>query len=48
MGDINVVPEILEIRWKAFEESRKNKVKIVMNERRKVIEENKRENGNFS
>ena len=38
MGDINVSNEILEIRWNAFEENRKKKVKAVMDQRRKIIE----------
>jgi len=39
MGDINIAPEVLEIRWNAFEEKRKDKVKAVMDERRVVIEQ---------
>lgn len=39
MGDINVAPDVLELRWKAFEENRKKKVANVMEERRNVIEE---------
>lgn len=39
MGDINVAPEVLEIRWRAHEENRKKKVAKVMEERRNVIEQ---------
>lgn len=39
MGNINVKPEIMDIRWKAYEDARKKKVAIVMDERRKVIDE---------
>jgi len=39
MGNINIKPEIMDIRWKAYEDARKKKVAIVMDERRKVIDE---------
>lgn len=39
MGDINIAPDVLELRWKAFEGNRKKKVTKVMDERRKVIDE---------
>lgn len=34
MGDINVAPDILNIRWKAFEDSRKTMISKVMKERK--------------
>ncbi len=39
MGDINVSPDVLEIRWKAHEKGRKEIVEKLMTERNKVIAE---------
>lgn len=45
MGDINVAPDVLELRWKAYEENRKKKIGHVMEERRNVIQESSQGNG---
>lgn len=47
MGDINIRPEVLDIRWNAFEKKRKEKVKAVMDERRVVIDQMSNKNGNY-
>ena len=39
IGDMNIDKDILEIRWKAYEDKRKKKINNVMAERKKVIEE---------
>ena len=38
-GDLSVSPDVLQIRWKAYEENRKIKVKKVMEERRNVVKD---------
>ena len=40
-GDVNIRDEVLKMRWKAYETARKQKVKNVMDERRKVVSESK-------
>ncbi|CAI2359110.1 unnamed protein product [Moneuplotes crassus] len=40
MGDLQVTKEVLDIRWNAYEDNRKNKINKVMDERRKIIEKN--------
>ena len=39
IGDLYIDNDILQVRWKAHEEKRKRKIKNVMLERKKVIEE---------
>lgn len=39
MGDMNITKEVLEIRWKAYEEKRKERIRVVMEERKKIIDE---------
>lgn len=39
LGDLYIDKDVLELRWKAYEEKRKLKIKNVMDERKKVIEE---------
>lgn len=45
MGDLQVTEEVLEIRWNAFEENRRKKVKNVMDQRRKIIEKHSKNKG---
>lgn len=39
MGDLNLAPDVLELRWQAYEDNRKKKIKTVMKERKKLIEQ---------
>jgi len=39
LGDMFIDNEVLEIRWKAYEQKRKEKIKNVMAERKLIIQE---------
>ena len=41
IGNMYIDAEILELRWKAYEQTRKNKIKNVMAQRKIVVDEHK-------